>query len=319
MLEREAEVFIWYFMDKKENPKWLQSFLNNDEESIVFSNRILYTPSYFARSNLLYLQEIGELKAQRPHSSSRSDLQSFLCFMVCAGTGSFLYEGKDYTLKEGDVVFLNCEKPYSHITSSDHLWVLRWVHFYGSNMTSIYDKYCERGGQPVFSPDDKDWYTSIWNNLMKLAASNDYIRDMKINAELNELLVLIMAESWHPESQEDLPRKKSLLTPIKEYLDANFGLKISLEDLASRFYINKYYLTKIFKEQYGQSISLYLLNIRITYAKKLLRFSDKSIKDVGIECGFSTAHYFSAKFKETEGISPSDYRRQWAQTKAIQL
>ena len=49
----------------------------------VKSSRIIYTPSSFAKSNLLHLQEVGELQALKPHTSSRKGLLSFL-FLLSA-------------------------------------------------------------------------------------------------------------------------------------------------------------------------------------------------------------------------------------------
>jgi hypothetical protein len=63
--------------------------------SIVSSNRVLYTPSAFARSSLLHLQEIGTLQALAPHTSSRSNLQSYLFFTVLSGSGVLNYDGKN--------------------------------------------------------------------------------------------------------------------------------------------------------------------------------------------------------------------------------
>ena len=151
----------------------------------------------------------------------------------------------------------------------------------------------------------------VHNDLMSTAKSDDYMRDMLINQHLCALLTLIMSESWHPEDQEGMPKKRSMLLPIKEYLDSNYPHKISLDDLAERYFINKYYLSKSFKEQYGVSVNNYLLSVRITKAKQLLRFSDKSIEQIGLECGLGQAHYFSSKFKEIEGVPPSIYREQW--------
>ena len=56
--------------------------------SIVSSNRVLYTPSAFARNSLLHLQEIGTLQALKGHTSRRKDLQSFLFFIVLNGSVS---------------------------------------------------------------------------------------------------------------------------------------------------------------------------------------------------------------------------------------
>ena len=49
------------------------------------------------------------------------------------------------------VCLLTAEKRYAH-SSSEKLWSLSWIHFYGLNMTAIYDKYLERGGRAVFTP-----------------------------------------------------------------------------------------------------------------------------------------------------------------------
>ena len=292
----------------------MTEFFTSNPPSIVDSNRVLYTASPFARSSLFHLQEIGELKALHQHQSSRSNLQSFLFFTVVNGSGVLNYEGQEYKLKQSDCVFIDCEKSYTHQTDENDLWTLRWIHFYGQTLPSIYQKYCERGGRPVFRPSTNDNLKAIIEEhdaLMKTAKSDDYMRDMLINQHLSVLLTLIMSESWHPEDKEEMPKKRSVLLPIKEYLDSNYALKISLDDLADKFFINKYYLSKSFKEQYGVSVNNYLLSVRITKAKQLLRFSDKPIEQIGLECGLGQAHYFSSKFKEIEGVPPSVYREQW--------
>ena len=128
--------------------------LFNPQSSSVSSSRIIYTPSTFARTSLLHLQEVGSLQAVHPHVSQRSDLVSFLCFVVLSGEGELSYEEQTYQLSEGDCVFIDCRKAYNHSTS-DNLWSLQWCHFYAPSLPAVYEKYKERGGRPVFHPDDK--------------------------------------------------------------------------------------------------------------------------------------------------------------------
>lgn len=87
--------------------------------------------------------------------------------------------------------------------------------------------------------------------------------------------------------------------------------KIVLDHLSERFFINKFYLTKIFKETYGTTINSYLISKRITGAKQLLRFTDKTVDEIGNAVGMEDANYFSRMFRKVEGISPSEYRKQW--------
>ena len=301
----------------------------------VQSSRILYTPSPFARSSLLHLQEVGSLSAIRPHTSKREKLQSYLCFMVEDGEGELVYEGKKYELRSGDVVFIDCRKVYSHSTGMNPnagLWSLRWCHFYGPSMPAIYAKYCERGGLPVIrgadvSVDlargadmgrrddvscgaDVSQYAAILTDIYTLASSSDYIRDMRINGKLNDLLTLLMESSWHREAHTNAPKKMEI-SRVKSFLDEHYEEKLSLESVASHFFIDKHYLARLFKEQYGVTLVTYLQQVRITHAKRMLRFTDKSIEEIGLECGIGELNYFSRVFKKLEGVSPSEFRRVW--------
>lgn len=288
----------------------MQELFSNNASSVQ-SERILYTPSSFARGALLHLQEVGTLKACHPHTSMRADLVSYLCFLVLDGEGKLTYEGKQYQLKKGDCVFIDCRKEYSHSTS-DHLWSLTWCHFYAPFLPSIYEKYKERGGLPAFHPEKPEAFQNILEQLYQQAASSDYIRDMRINESLSALLTLLMQESWNPENVVVSPKRMELAA-VKAYMDEHYIERITLDDLEARFFINKYYLLKIFKEMYGTTISSYLISRRITRAKQLLRFTQMTIEEIGCAVGMDGAGYFSRTFKKAEGISPKEYRKQWQQ------
>ena len=134
-------------------------------------------------------------KALRSHTSRRENLVSFSMF-CCAGSevGELKYEGqRRMQLTAGDGVFIDCRKEYSHSTgyncaedddSKENLWFLQWCHFYAPCLPAVYEKYRERGGRPVFHPDDIRLFTDLLSELYDLSASSDYIRDMRINEKL---------------------------------------------------------------------------------------------------------------------------------------
>ncbi len=281
-------------------------FTNNQ----VKSSRIIYTPSSFARSNLLYLQETGTLQAQAPHTSRRDNLSSFLFFVVTEGSGTLVYNDIVYQLTKGDCVFINCKTRYSQCSSED-LWSLSWCHFYGSNLLGIYNKYIERGGMPVFRPKDTLHYQVLLDDIYSIAASVAYTRDMHIYDKLTSLLTFIMEESWRPEPQSEPVALRRDMLEIKEFIDANYADKITLESLAGTFYISKHYLARRFKEQCGMTVINYIYQVRVTHAKHMLRFTNDSIELIAEKCGVSDANYFSRTFKKVEGVSPAEYRRSW--------
>lgn len=278
--------------------------------NLVNSNRIIYTPSSFAKDSLLHLQETGQLQAREPHTSRRENLLSYLFFVVLDGSGTLTYDGQEYPLHKGDCVFLDCRKPYSH-RSSENLWTLKWVHFYGPSMLNIYDKYLQRGGMPCFHSLRAEEYSRLLEELFSITSSENYVKDMQINEKLSALLTILMQESWHPDTNSSHAAGKRNLREIKDYINLHYAQKITLDDLAQQFFINKFYLTRLFKEQFGISVNSYLLQVRTTQAKQLLRFTDLSIEQVGQKCGMNDANYFSRMFKKVEGVTPGEYRKRW--------
>lgn len=278
-------------------------------KDIVSSQRILYTPSAFAKQSLLHLQETGLLHAKQPHTSRRVKLASLLFFVVVSGEGILDYAGQTFYLNAGDCAFIDCSKPYAHHTSVN-LWSLQWVHFYGDHAAEIYNKYVQRGGLCCFHPHNTDTYRTLLSDLSDIANGNDSIRDMLLYEKLTTLLTLIMKET-SPENTLPSAQTADTLSKIKRYLDEHFTEKISLDELSAIFFINKFYLTRIFKNRFGLSVNSYLIEKRITKAKQLLRFSDLSIEEISVQCGLSDANYFARIFKKTEGISPGAFRRNW--------
>ncbi len=277
---------------------------------LVSSKRVIYTPSQFAKEFLFNLQETGTLSARQPHTSRRSNLHSYLFFTVRSGSGILEYNSKKYKLSEGDCIFLDCSRPYAHSTS-EFLWELQWIHFNGPTMAGIYQKYINRGGLPVFQPSDIQKIEKLLDKIYKTAKAEDYMRDMKLNSMISELLVFIMKESWHPSNASSTSLKSAHVVNIKEYLDNNYNKKISLDYLANSFYINKYYMVRAFKAEYDVSIVEYLTRIRIDHAKELLRFTESSLADISEQVGYSDVNYFNRVFSKIEGMSPTKYRKSW--------
>lgn len=295
------------------------SLFSNSYVDSVSSDRIIYTPSTFARSSLIHLQEIGTLQATHPHKNKRSGLCSCLFFIVLKGSGQLVYDGENYELHTGDCVFIDCKKSYSHETGSsmnqkqDELWSLQWVHFYGPNMGAIYRKYQERGGRPTFRPSQLSTYRSILEELYQIADSVDYVRDMRIHEKLSSLLILLMEDAWNSSSgdiKEKINESMIDIQEVKEYLDSHFTSQITIDELSSKFFINKYYLMKLFKDRYGLTINTYLNSLRITYVKQQLRFTDRTVEELATELQIEPS-YLSRLFKKVEGISPTTFRKSW--------
>ena len=96
---------------------------------------------------------------------------------------------------------------------------------------------------------------------------------------------------------------------ICAYLAANYRQKFSLSEVAARFYLSPYYLSRLFKRVTGQSIVDYINNRRIEAAQKLLETTELSISAVAEQTGFASAAHFRRVFHEVMGTGPLQYRK----------
>lgn len=272
----------------------------------VISDRTLYIPSEFAKQSLIYLQEIGQSKTIEKHTNSRNKLDSYLFFIVIDGYGELNYKNCNYKLTKGSCAFIDCNNKYSH--TSDN-WTIKWIHFNGNNISAIYNKYLSRSGLNIFSSKLFNKYQSLLDEIQVIAKSNNYMKDMNIYEKLITLLSLIMSETIY--EYKDNSKHIYDISKIKNFIDENYLKEITLDLLSNKFFINKYYLTRLFKTTYGTTINKYILNKKITKAKELLRFSDFNIVDISVQCNINDSNYFSRVFKQVEGITPKEYKRNW--------
>ncbi|MFP4015710.1 MAG: helix-turn-helix domain-containing protein [Halanaerobiales bacterium] len=102
---------------------------------------------------------------------------------------------------------------------------------------------------------------------------------------------------------------KKTVNYLINYLKENFNQKLSLDELASTVNYSPYHLIRIFKTETGKTPFEYLLDIKINYAKELLKTTKLSVKDIGFSSGFNNRSHFSVIFKRKTRYSPSQYRK----------
>lgn len=110
--------------------------------------------------------------------------------------------------------------------------------------------------------------------------------------------------SAKPEQQEE-----RTIIGITRYLQEHLAEEMSLSVLAEQFHLNPQYISQLFKSEIGVGFLVYLTNIRMEKAKKLLLSTSLSIADVAEQSGYGDYRVFTKVFKKSEGITPSQYRR----------
>lgn len=110
-------------------------------------------------------------------------------------------------------------------------------------------------------------------------------------------------------SQYQADKTTPTMLKIIAYMNKHYAERLTLDELAQKFSISKATLNYNFKNATACTPMDFLLNIRLTKAKKLLMETNKSINQISDECGFSSPNYFGFIFKKKELISPAIYRK----------
>lgn len=92
------------------------------------------------------------------------------------------------------------------------------------------------------------------------------------------------------------------------YINEHYESKISIKQLAAICNLSETYFTKCFKTKYGKTPHQLILERRFSKATHYLKFSDASINDIAIICGFSDRIHFSQAFKKDFGVTPHKFR-----------
>ena len=148
----------------------------------------------------------------------------------------------------------------------------------------------------------------LFVQLLDMAKRDHYQATLRCRYALNLLLLEFTQESFsiNNPAKSKIPRK---VCQITEWIHTHYDQNITVDSLAKQYHYHPTYLTALFKQYTGYPISSYVNHIRITTAKNILcSKATLSIRDVASMCGFQDEKYFMRVFKQSEGITPSEYR-----------
>ncbi|CAM4349345.1 helix-turn-helix domain-containing protein [Paenibacillus endophyticus] len=153
-------------------------------------------------------------------------------------------------------------------------------------------------------------YRNIWRavhtDLRELAMRWDNLDDLQqgcssIFAMMNEKMQM----------QRESHSNKALFIEIRTYIEENYAnSELSLDFLSNRFQFNSKYLSKMFKEEFGENFVDFLIGLRIANAKQMLSKTQKPMQEISSEVGYYNYNSFNRAFKNVVGLSPRDFRKQ---------
>jgi YesN/AraC family two-component response regulator len=244
--------------------------------------------------------------------------EGFEIYFLISGDVNYFVEKKIYPLEYGDLMITNSREIHKPAFQTDKMYERIVLEFNPMIIQAVNSAKFDLLGcfvnRPAGEQNKIKMNTGQTHHVLELFNKIEQINNsshegseiLKLNF-LVELLVYINRMFKEiPQNNENthIPEK---LIPVLDHIEFNLESDLSLEALESKFYINRFYLSKLFKKSIGSSIHNYIFFKRISKAKTLLT-DGYSVTDTCIKCGFNDYSNFLKMFKRTVGVSPGKYK-----------
>lgn len=263
------------------------------------SSVYFHTPSGLEKLMFLYPLCVGHFYCDSTYETLREDFDNYLIMYIKKGSGTLIYNNKQSPLKRGDLVFIDCNKLHSYKTDAG--WETLWMHFNGICAKNYYDIITDRLGNTI-SIDEGIVYQVLYK-IFKNFHKNENMNEAIISSYIQRILAHLY------EITSTSKQEKSVIYDVLHYIDVNYKENISIDSLCSLVHLSPYYFSRLFKKELGYSPYEYLIIVRLNAAKKLLKHSYMTIKEIAFETGFNSEANFIRTFKSYTDMTPGKFRK----------
>lgn len=102
----------------------------------------------------------------------------------------------------------------------------------------------------------------------------------------------------------------TLAKQVCEYVNTHMEVRLTINQLAEKFYVSSGWLKKCFYSVYGESIQSYIREYKMKYAAHIIKLTNKSITEIATSVGYENIGKFSRAFRNVYDMSPTEYRRE---------
>ncbi|MDF0707668.1 AraC family transcriptional regulator [Flagellimonas okinawensis] len=236
-------------------------------------------------------------KVEWPH---RHDFYSIVWFTKSTGINVIDFE--EYEIKHNRLFLMRPKQVHN------------WSYSKSSNgYIVVFDRHLVKeitdfATQPFIDLSNKNTklLTPLFENLIDESGKNDELGKKTIIHGISFLLLQLKRLS--NENPQDKGIKSKGILRFSKLVSETIGENISVNEYASRLNLTVDNLNQICKENYGQSPKTIILEKKITEAKRLLYFTDLSVKEIAFRLGFEDSSYFSRIFKQKTNLSPTEFK-----------
>lgn len=246
-------------------------------------------------------------------------------YYLVEGERFYFIGQKTYHIKKGDLVFINknvihktgmASSPYHDrilIEFTEEPFKSFFTTFGDIGLSSFFE---EHTGVMNLDPREQSYVENIFLGIHSEIQHKKKGYRLSVMSKLASLLIFAMRRTDRnavTKVAASASPKHKKIDDVADYIVKHCTEPLSLETVADTFYINKCYLSRIFKEITSFTVNEYINIHRINKAQELLTSTSLSMTEIAAECGYESLTYFEKVFRTYREISPLKYRNKYRQ------
>lgn len=239
-------------------------------------------------------------------------------YFFLSGNVQYNIESRSYLLTPGDVLLISPMELHQPMFGNDHreyerivLWIDKQF-LEGFSLTEGTFAACFDTAKPNHSnllrPEgvQRQFLMFLLEQLLSESESREPYQEICSMSYLAQVLVLLNRLALQQRREEPMTAPDSTVYNVLGYINDHYSENLTLDELANRFFISKYHLSREFQRLVGTSVHRYIVQKRLVMAKQMLS-SGRPSSEVYQSCGFGDYSNFYRAFKTEYQISPKEY------------
>lgn len=249
-------------------------------------------------------------------------------YFFLSGNVKYIIESRNYQLMPWDILLISpmelhqpviqTEQPYERVV----IWLskeyMQSVVTERTDLAKCFDVHAP-GHVNLIRPDvqDQAFLEAHLRQLLQEHENKEYGGDIMTGAIIGILLAALNRMAMRqPHSYGLEDRSGPMVAQVLRYINQHFMQSLTLDSLAATFFISKYHLSREFQRLVGTSVYRYIIQKRLVIAKQMMA-SGASPTELYEQCGFGDYSNFYRSFKAEYGLSPKEYARSCAASRAL--
>ena len=283
--------------------------MNNSNHPLNYLIRNI-SPMYICFHNTTDNYETGDTPLYHKHDA-------YEIYLFIRGNLRFYIENSCYELKPGDMAILNPDELHAVVANEGATYervginikqsVFDNLNTFNTNLSTCFHSHPHAMNNIIhLNKDEMKSFVELCDRLLEAQHSDAYGNDLLCYSYLIQILVMTNTLYKNADSFNYKNLMPRIVIDTMKYVDENLTAEITLNDLSARFGFNGNYLSSLFKKNTGLTLRNYIVEKRITLAKKLLA-QGAGVSDACYQSGFNDYANFIRTFKKSTGVSPGKY------------